>query len=502
MLHGVVEAQVYRFYGEGIMPPCRERRESRRTSEPNFPDITQLGEAMAQALQNVIRPPPPPRTLLETMYNLKLDRFMGNESHEGAERWLDHIEKTFQVMQSQGNLPANRWVETTTWFLGREPAAWWMNQTRYMSPEMAADWKVFKENFMKRFVPPEYIDRKKQEFTRLKQRNMSAHEYYRKFTDLSHYDTDTAGNQGEMLRCFKLGSKKKWRTFANALPCADYHEYFEILVRMEDSDNLPDSEDDEDKNEGQKKNDKVLLARGEVVEDFLVDPDFRDRGILVVLVVLALHGAAVVAPVTMVSVGEVLVLVLRVGRWDIGLLSAPRVSREHSRLICHLQHLFSRVLDRVVMASRVVVVPTTIRGMLLRMLPDLISIPRSLILRILEVIHLIPLCQLVDRSGIREASPVRGKLLLVMQDHPGSSQPGQGRNPQGRGNQGSRGRGGQQQAQGRVNHISLHEAQNHPDLIMGTLNVLGHFAKVLIDCGATHSVISHTFARMNLTLHL
>ena len=31
---------------------------------------------------------------------------------------------------------------------------------------------------------------------------------------------------------------------------------------------------------------------------------------------------------------------------------------------------------------------------------------------------------------------------------------------------------------------------------MGTLNVLGHFARVLIDCGATHSVISHTFAQL------
>ncbi|XP_050160399.1 cold shock domain-containing protein 3-like [Malus sylvestris] len=60
-----------------------------------------------------------------------------------------------------------------------------------------------------------------------------------------------------MLRCFKLGTKRKWRTFASALPCADYHEFFKILVRMEDSDNLPsDSEDDEDKNDGQKKDDK------------------------------------------------------------------------------------------------------------------------------------------------------------------------------------------------------------------------------------------------------
>ncbi|XP_070662321.1 uncharacterized protein [Malus domestica] len=160
-------------------------------------------------------------------------------------------------MQSQGNFPANRWVETTTWFLGREPVAWWKNQTQFMSPEMAADWEVFKENFKKRFVLLEYIDRKKQEFTRLKQKNMSAHEYYRKFTDLSRYDPDTAGNQVEMLRRFKLGTKRKWRTFDSALPCNDYHEFFEILVRMEDSNNLSsDSEDDEDKNDSQKKDDK------------------------------------------------------------------------------------------------------------------------------------------------------------------------------------------------------------------------------------------------------
>ena len=31
---------------------------------------------------------------------------------------------------------------------------------------------------------------------------------------------------------------------------------------------------------------------------------------------------------------------------------------------------------------------------------------------------------------------------------------------------------------------------------MGTLNVLGLFARVLIDCGVTHSVISHTFAQL------
>ena len=45
------------------------------------------------------------RTPLETVYNLKLSNFVGTEGPEGAERWLNHVEKTFRVMQGQGNHP-------------------------------------------------------------------------------------------------------------------------------------------------------------------------------------------------------------------------------------------------------------------------------------------------------------------------------------------------------------------------------------------------------------
>ncbi|XP_068328135.1 uncharacterized protein [Pyrus communis] len=68
-----------------------------------------------------------------------------------------------------------------------------------------------------------------------------------------------------------------------------------------------------------------------------------------------------------------------------------------------------------------------------------------------------------------------------------SGQPSQGHGTQSRGGQTSRGRGGRQQTQGRIHNISLHDAKNNPDLIMGTLNIFGYFARVLIDCGATHS---------------
>ena len=108
-----------------IMPP---RKDPRPSTEPSFPYISQLGEAIASAIQSVICPPQ--RTPLETVYNLKLPTFMGTKGHAGSKHWLEHVEKTFQVMQSQGSLSADRWVEIVSWFLDREPASWW-NQEIY-----------------------------------------------------------------------------------------------------------------------------------------------------------------------------------------------------------------------------------------------------------------------------------------------------------------------------------------------------------------------------------
>ncbi|KAM1667728.1 hypothetical protein ACFX2K_047145 [Malus domestica] len=208
------------------MPP---RREPRHSNEPSFPDIAQLGEAIANAIQSSFRLPQ--RTPLETVYNLKLNHFMGNEGHEGAEKWLNHVKKTFLMMQSQGILQPDRWVEMTNWFLGPKPASW--------------------------FIPPKYIDRRKQEFTYLKQGKMSANAYYRRFTDFSRYDPEVAANPIEMLRRFRLGTKKKWRSITTLTPCATYQEFYEVLLRIEDSKNMPsESEDEGEKNVNQRRDDK------------------------------------------------------------------------------------------------------------------------------------------------------------------------------------------------------------------------------------------------------
>ena len=49
------------------MPP---HREPRHVEEPSFPSVAQLGEAIANALQSVIRPSQ--RTPLESVHNLKI----------------------------------------------------------------------------------------------------------------------------------------------------------------------------------------------------------------------------------------------------------------------------------------------------------------------------------------------------------------------------------------------------------------------------------------------
>ncbi|KAM1006216.1 hypothetical protein ACFX2A_002992 [Malus domestica] len=86
---------------------------------------------------------------------------------------------------------------------------------------------------------------------------MSTNEYYRRFTDLSRYDPEVAANLVEMLRRFRFGTKKKWCSIVTSTPCATYQEFYEVLLRIEDLENMPsESEDEEEKNGNQRQDDK------------------------------------------------------------------------------------------------------------------------------------------------------------------------------------------------------------------------------------------------------
>ncbi|KAM2004930.1 hypothetical protein ACFX15_000174 [Malus domestica] len=147
-------------------------------------------------------------------------------------------------MHKQGNLSLERWVEAATWFFRLGAESWWDLEKKSLSDADAANWDVFKQLFKTIFIPPEYVDSMKNEFIDLRQGNMSATEYHRRFTELSHYCPETAANPREMLHLFKRGTCKKWCTIATATPYATYQEFFEVLLQIEDSDNALDDEDE------------------------------------------------------------------------------------------------------------------------------------------------------------------------------------------------------------------------------------------------------------------
>ncbi|XP_070663891.1 uncharacterized protein [Malus domestica] len=199
---------------------------------------------------------------------------------------------------------------------------------------------------------------------------------------------------------------------------------------MEDSDNLPsDSEDDEDKNDGQKKDDKgkgISIPGPRKTQNFKKSgassksssgrysitgpmrsggrfsggPRFQRLRIPVVLVVMVLRSAAVVIFVIM---GQ--------QRPQQTTMPPPAPIQQSFGPGSYGQSgrggAYHYQGDAAPYASGPYQYP---RSLILRR-----GIPRTL-----GVILLILPCQLVDLSGIREVSPVRGKLLLVVQDHLGS----------------------------------------------------------------------------------
>ncbi|XP_068331408.1 uncharacterized protein [Pyrus communis] len=85
---------------------------------------------------------------------------------------------------------------------------------------------------------------------------MTVNDYCRRFTDLSRYHPDVAANPIKMFCRFKLGTKKKWHFMATTTPYASYQEFYEILLRIEDSENMPNESEEEENNGNQKRDDK------------------------------------------------------------------------------------------------------------------------------------------------------------------------------------------------------------------------------------------------------
>ncbi|XP_070660571.1 uncharacterized protein [Malus domestica] len=243
-----------------------------------------------------------------------------------------------------------------------------------MTSEEIVDWGMFKEWFRKRFIPHVYIDLKKQKFTHLRQGKMFANEYYRMFTDLSRYDLEVAANLVEMLHRFSLGAKKKWRSIVTSTHCTFYQEFYEILLRIKASKNMPnESEDEEGKNRGQIRDDK---GKGQAFQGPRKTQNFKRSG--------GSSSSSSVIIGILRSVGEAAMNVLLMDRWVIGLPNALRGDAAPTPQDSS----------------------STLR---------ILSIRKG-ILSIREDLCLISHIQLEDLSVTKRDSPSKERLLLVVQD--------------------------------------------------------------------------------------
>ena len=77
---------------------------------------------------------------------------------------------------------------------------------------------------------------------------------------MPRYDLEIATISVEMLRRFKLGTKKKWRSMATIYLYDTYQEFYEILLRIANSENMSgnsEKEEGKDSNLNKHKNKSI-----------------------------------------------------------------------------------------------------------------------------------------------------------------------------------------------------------------------------------------------------
>ncbi|GAU38281.1 hypothetical protein TSUD_119620 [Trifolium subterraneum] len=120
---------------------------------------------------------------------------------EGAQDWLQEIERIFRAMASTD---AQR-VMLATHMLKGEADRWWSNtQRRMQAAGILINWAGFREAFLLKYFPVDVQNKKEMEFLGLSQGTMSVAEYAAKFEDLIRYCPHYNNAENERSKCAKF----------------------------------------------------------------------------------------------------------------------------------------------------------------------------------------------------------------------------------------------------------------------------------------------------------
>src|SRR6185369_13909397 len=118
-----------------------------------------------------------------------------------ADDWLRTLDNNLEVAV----VGENEKVLYATHYLAGPARAWWETTKALQQAGHVINWAEFKEKFRKKHIPSGLIERKKDEFCRLRQGSKDVVGYLDEFTDLSRYAPDDTDKEEKKMERFMSG---------------------------------------------------------------------------------------------------------------------------------------------------------------------------------------------------------------------------------------------------------------------------------------------------------
>ncbi|XP_056168704.1 uncharacterized protein LOC130138509 [Syzygium oleosum] len=146
----------------------------------------------------------PMHQLVEQFMKLKPPKFSAKGDPEAAPRWVEELEKAFEVLECSDNEK----VTLAVYQLQDNANDWWKATRDRIFPEgTARTWTAFTESFYEKYFSANARERKLAEFMGLRQGLMTANQYEAEFARLSKFAPRMVEHPDDKARRFRDGLK-------------------------------------------------------------------------------------------------------------------------------------------------------------------------------------------------------------------------------------------------------------------------------------------------------
>ncbi|XP_056171755.1 uncharacterized protein LOC130139242 [Syzygium oleosum] len=168
--------------------------------------------------------------LVEQFLKLKPPKFTGRGDPETAQRWVEELEKAFDLL----GCTETEKITLAIYQLQDNANDWWKATKDRVFPEgIDQTWTAFVESFYGQYFLESAQEKKMAKFMRLRQGSLTVVQYEAEFARLSRFALRMVENPLDKARRFRDGLKPDLRTHMLLLNIRDYRELYERVQTME-----------------------------------------------------------------------------------------------------------------------------------------------------------------------------------------------------------------------------------------------------------------------------